>query len=57
MIKVVQPSAGIMEEARLLSRFKSAYIVKYHDSFVHEEKIHIVMELCSRGDLDGYLKK
>ena len=57
VIKIMEMSPGIMEEARLLSKFQSPHLVKYKESFVHEDKAHIVMELCERGDLDAYLKK
>ena len=32
------------------------YTVKYHDSFISETKVNIVMEFCQNGDLQGLLR-
>ena len=46
-----------MQEARLLKQLKSPFIVQYNNSFLEDKKIHIVMEFCGKGDLEGYLEK
>jgi len=32
------------------------FIVKYFDSFLEKNKLNIVMEYCSGGDLESFLK-
>ena len=36
---------------------QSPFTVKYHDSFISGTKVNIVMEFCSNGDLQGFLRK
>jgi len=33
------------------------FVIDYYDSFIEGEKINIVMEYCSHGDLYKYIKK
>jgi serine/threonine protein kinase len=33
------------------------YLVKFKETFVEEENLYILMEYCSRGDLENRLKK
>lgn len=46
-----------INEVRLLSQLDSPYIVRYYDSFIDHESLHIVMEHCNRGDLSILLRK
>ena len=46
-----------INEVKLLASIQSPYVVKYFDSFVEQETLHIVMEYCNRGDLKGLLKR
>lgn len=43
----------VENEVRILSSLQHAHIVTYHCSFQHADKLHIVMEYCARGSLDG----
>ncbi len=45
-----------LNEAKILQALKSPYIVGYHDSFIENEKLCIVMEYCENGDLAQLLK-
>lgn len=50
----------IIREENILSKLDNPYIVKYHESFLHNETICIITEYCSGGDLGQkirYLKK
>lgn len=38
-------------EVQVLSSFKHPYIVRYHESFVHDHHVCIVMDYCEGGDL------
>ena len=46
-----------INEVKLLASITSVYVVKYFDSFVEEDTLHIVMEYCDKGDLKGLLKR
>jgi len=47
---------GAEVEVKVLSSLKHPYIVKYHESFVHEGKfLCIVMDYCEGGDLCQYV--
>ena len=35
----------------------SSYVVRYFDSFLTHDSLHIVMEYCNKGDLQGVIKK
>jgi NIMA (never in mitosis gene a)-related kinase len=39
-----------INEVRLLSQMDSQYIVSYHDSFIENSSLYIVMEFCNRGE-------
>lgn len=45
-----------LNEAKILQSLDSPYIVGYHDSFIDEEKLCIIMEYCENGDLGQFLK-
>jgi len=45
-----------LNEAKILQALKSPYIVGYHDSFIENEKLCILMEYCENGDLAQLLK-
>ena len=40
----------------ILGQLNSKHIVQYIDSFVHGNKVNIIMEYCEYGDLFTYLK-
>jgi len=46
----------VLNEAKILQSLDSPYIVGYHDSFIEDEKLCIVMEYCEKGDLGQLLK-
>ena len=46
-----------VNEVRLLAALDSAFIVRYYDSFISEEGLHIITEYCNRGDLCALLLK
>jgi NIMA (never in mitosis gene a)-related kinase len=46
-----------INEVQILSQLKSLYVVRYFDSFIEKDSLHIVMEFCNRGDLQNLLKK
>lgn len=45
-----------LNEASILSKIDSHYIVKYYDSFIDKQLLCIVMEFCEGGDLHRFLK-
>lgn len=45
-----------LNEVKILSSLDNYYIVKYFDSFVEENQLHIVMEYCEKGDLSKLIK-
>ena len=44
-------------EAKVLSKIKSKYVVKYYDSFEEESKLNIIMEYCDNGDLNDFIER
>ncbi len=46
-----------INEVNILAGIDSPYIVGYFDSFIEEGCLHIVMEYCNRGDLQGVIKR
>jgi serine/threonine protein kinase len=44
-------------EIELLAELESPFIVGYLDSFIEDARINIIMEYCSVGDLQSYIKK
>lgn len=46
-----------INEVQILAQLKSPYVVRYFDSFIEKDSLHIVMEFCNRGDLQNLLKK
>ena len=44
-------------EAKVLSKIKSKYVVKYYDSFEEDAKLNIIMEYCDNGDLNDFLER
>ena len=46
-----------INEVNILAGLDSQYIVGYYDSFIETGSLHIVMEYCNRGDLQGLVKK
>ena len=47
----------VNQEAKILSRINSIYVVKYYDSFEENKTLNIVMEYYDGGDLSGFLQK
>lgn len=45
-----------LNEATILSKIDSQFIVKYYESFIEKNLLCIVMEFCEGGDLHKYLK-
>ena len=46
-----------INEVKLLSQMDSPFVVRYFDSFLTKESLHIVMEYCNKGDVQSLLKK
>jgi serine/threonine protein kinase len=46
-----------MIEIELLAELESPFVVGYLDSFIEDTRINIIMEYCSAGDLQSYIKK
>ena len=44
-------------EIELLAELESPYIVGYLDAFIEDTRINIIMEFCSNGDLQSYIKR
>ena len=40
-----------MKEVNVLKRLDHPNIIKYHDYFIFESYLYIVMEYCEKGDL------
>lgn len=45
---VVQEKHEAVNEVMLLASINSPYVVKYYDSFMENDELHIVMEYCNR---------
>mmetsp|Transcript_132595 Transcript_132595/g.343144 ORF Transcript_132595/g.343144 Transcript_132595/m.343144 type:complete len:789 (+) Transcript_132595:86-2452(+) len=45
-----------LQEARLLKKLSSPYIVQYLDSFLEDRELYIIMELCDAGCLADLIK-
>ena len=48
---------GAINEVKILSVLDSHFVVKYYDSFIDTDSLHIVMEYCNKGDLQSLIKK
>jgi len=44
-------------EIELLGELESPFIVGYYDSFIKDTMINIIMEYCSNGDLQSFIKR
>jgi len=40
-----------------MQQLNHCYIIRYHESFVKERSVCIVMEYAEKGDLEKYLEK
>lgn len=47
----------VMQEVRILKRFRHPNVVKLYETFESEKHIVLVMELCAGGDLLNYVRK
>eukprot|EP00192_Tetraselmis_astigmatica_P008492 CAMPEP_0117669368 /NCGR_PEP_ID=MMETSP0804-20121206/12091_1 /TAXON_ID=1074897 /ORGANISM="Tetraselmis astigmatica, Strain CCMP880" /LENGTH=615 /DNA_ID=CAMNT_0005477413 /DNA_START=101 /DNA_END=1949 /DNA_ORIENTATION=+ len=54
-MKMVERQESI-DEARILSGLDCQYITQHFESFIEDEKLHIVMELAEKGSLHALLK-
>jgi NIMA (never in mitosis gene a)-related kinase 1/4/5 len=45
---VAQEKHEAVNEVMLLASINSPYVVKYYDSFMENDELHIVMEYCNR---------
>ncbi len=45
-----------LNEAKILSSLNSPYIVAYHESFIENEKLCIIMEYCDNGDVSQFIR-
>ena len=48
---------GVQNEAEILSKIQSEYVLKYYNSFTEDQMFNIVMEYYENGDLAYYLAK
>jgi serine/threonine protein kinase len=46
-----------INEVTILSQLESPFVVQYLDSFISGKSLHMVMEYCNQGDLQGLIKK
>lgn len=46
-----------INEVTILSQMDSPFVVRYYDSFIAKDSLHIIMEFCNRGDLQALVKK
>lgn len=46
-----------LNEIEIMGSLDSPYIVGYIDSFIADQKIHIVLEYCAVGDLNSLVEK
>jgi len=46
-----------INEVTILSQMDSPFVVRYYDSFISKDSLHIIMEYCNRGDLQALVKK
>jgi NIMA (never in mitosis gene a)-related kinase len=46
-----------INEVTILSQLESPYVVRYFDSFISGDSLHLVMEYCNKGDLQRLIKK
>jgi NIMA (never in mitosis gene a)-related kinase len=47
----------VNQEAEILRKINSDFVVKYYTSFKDKDKINIVMEYCDGGDLNDFIKE
>ena len=45
-----------VNEATIMGKLVHPFIVRYQESFIEDNTLHIVMEYCDNGDLNNYLK-
>eukprot|EP00291_Cryptomonas_curvata_P007313 CAMPEP_0172193952 /NCGR_PEP_ID=MMETSP1050-20130122/25279_1 /TAXON_ID=233186 /ORGANISM="Cryptomonas curvata, Strain CCAP979/52" /LENGTH=125 /DNA_ID=CAMNT_0012869643 /DNA_START=207 /DNA_END=580 /DNA_ORIENTATION=- len=57
-LSVVTPEEeeGALQEVHLLASFDHPYVIRYYDSFVDDEVLHIVMEFASHGTLSDRIR-
>ena len=46
-----------LNEIEIMGSLDSPYIVGYIDSFIDDQKIHIVLEYCPFGDLNAMIER
>ena len=60
-INISQMNAKLRKEAlnevKILNSLNNSYIVRYHESFVEQNNLYIIMEFCEGGDLAQYIKQ
>eukprot|EP00730_Choanoeca_flexa_P018824 TRINITY_DN9174_c0_g1_i2.p1 TRINITY_DN9174_c0_g1~~TRINITY_DN9174_c0_g1_i2.p1 ORF type:complete len:557 (+),score=104.17 TRINITY_DN9174_c0_g1_i2:61-1671(+) len=58
-VGLLSPSAreNALNEVIILSSLRHPYIVRYHDSFVANNELHIAMEFCPKGDLHSCIEE
>jgi len=47
----------ILSELKIISEHNSNFIIKFYNAFVQDDYMCIVMEYCSKGTLENYIKK
>ena len=47
----------VNQEAEILSKINSDFVVKYYASFKEQDNIYIVMEYCDGGDLNDFINE
>ncbi|CAG9325927.1 unnamed protein product [Blepharisma stoltei] len=45
-----------INEVRILASLDNPYIVRYFDSFIEKNTLHIIMEFCDKGDLSNQIR-
>lgn len=45
-----------VNEVKVMARVESKHVVRYYDSFIEDGSLHIIMEYCEKGDLEGLFR-
>ncbi|CAI2366178.1 unnamed protein product [Moneuplotes crassus] len=57
LIKSDSSKDKVMQEVKILKRFRHPNVVKLYETFESDKHIVVVMELCAGGDLLNYVRK
>ncbi|KAL0229869.1 hypothetical protein PCE1_003433 [Barthelona sp. PCE] len=49
--------SALQNEITVMHKIRCPYVVRYYGHFCQNRKLYIIMEYCSKGDLDGIIKR